>query len=833
MSKAESINISFKEEPLFNRYIYIPNESGDEPDISRIGAKAYHLGELKANGFPVPPYIVITTDAWSDSYQEQDSLSHNLPFSIQEQMKSGLQYLEKKSNKRFGDRKNPLCFSVRSGSKESMPGSMHTILNVGITESNIRALEKQIGGRNAQYAYFSLIRSLGVHAFNIPDNEFRVIRDNLVGYNISTRPHKTYYKELVQQAKQIFIDRGFVFPEDPWEQLSIATDSVFRSWEYPEAREARRALDISDELGTSVTIQEMVWGNSDKKGAGSGVLFTTDPTTGEDKTIGTFAEHGQGPKVVGDKAKQTDTSLSIIRHPFHLQLEAYVQQLKNIYPRPQEVEFVIDGKKLWFLQTRDTPMSMIGEFKFLKNQMEHGHVTPEEAAKIFSLEQLHRLLTPELDERALQQARDEKKCLGKGISLSPGWVSGSLVTSIETADKYGDKPVVLYADLSPRDIRQLPENVVGIISQTGSIGSHKARAATKLDARGVVAMFGVYLDDYKKGRIVTISGSTNEVFLGRISTSNIHGGQIDASEKALIRKWEQEHIENPWLFVSCKNGVTELTSALYRSLEQAREKYFSSKAHAIIAINAVIPSEIRIPYTVFSKTEESLVKQQINKAMATGSDVTVRTCRYPDTRGTSPYAVLTKEEDIRRFFDDSNYTKEHGGWPRWLKDQTITEVVVGEIPKNKLNPDYARYQCNWTLTCVGNKIYLQIVPGSPLLRSQEEKLPEEMITVEVQFDPSSTNGIHLNHLEIGESLKGDSERFTYLNLVAKTVLGKWWKEYNLPLRMAAISEVFSRDNFLTPGLEGQASRPSSDKISNTGWGPIVYGVKLDEGNGDV
>jgi phosphohistidine swiveling domain-containing protein len=465
-------------------------------------------------------------------------------------------------------------------------------------------------------------------------------------------------------------------------------------------------------------------------------------------------------------------------------------------------------------------MSTVGEFRFLTDQKQKGLLTEEELKKKLSLEQLHQLLIPELDPEALALAREEDRCLGIGVSLSPGWAKGHLVTSIEQAKHNVNKSVILYADLSPKDLRELPGNVRGVISQTGSIGSHKARAATKLDAQGIVAIFGVHLDSFKKGRVVTISGSTNEVFLGKIRTSPTSTILLVQSERNIINQWVYERSKNPWLFITPENGIDQLTKELKQAITEARRNFLSPKAHAIIAINAMIPPEIRIPYTVISKTDEVLVRKHLRQALNSGSDVTIRTCRYPDTRGTSPYAVITNEADEKHFFQDPNYTNRHGGWHRWLDDSSITEVVVGEIPKNKLNPKFYQHHCNWTLSCVGEHLYLQIVPGNPFLRSQETMLPEKMITVEMKYDSSCPNGIRLQRLVIGSELKTNTDRYTFLNLVTRTVLGTWWKDHNLALRMAAVSEVMPQ--FLVPGLEGQASIfPGNEWVK-------VYGVKADE-----
>jgi phosphohistidine swiveling domain-containing protein len=810
-----------KEGALSHRYMYIPGVS-PEADRSLIGAKAFHLTELLSEGLPVPPFIVMTTNGWKDEYGNQQLSSKlKLPSVLQEQLVSGLPYLERDAKRCFGDRKNPLFVSVRSGSPASMPGAMHTILNVGITEKTVGALEKQIGRRNAQDAYFTLIRSLGKHAFGIPDSEFREIRDNFIGYDPLIRPRTQRYKELVQAAKKIYKEYKVEFPEEARDQLCIATDSVFRSWDSAEAKEVRRALNISQALGTAVTIQEMAWGNSDKPGAGSGVVFTKNPKTGGEP-IAVFAAYEQGPKVVGDRAKQLDTSLLQVPLRFRKQLNNHIQQLSRLYERPQEVEFTIDGHRLWVLQTRPVPMSTLGEFRFLMDQIHDESLTKEEAKKKLSLEQLQRLLVPELDPQALAQARKDGRCLETGVSLSPGWSTGHLVTSTEQVKRYG--AVILYGDLSPKDLRKIPGNVRGLISKTGSIGSHKAREATKLDMQGVAAIFGVNLDRIRKGRIVTISGSTNEVFLGKIPTSSSINSLIDPSERGIVEQWKREHSENPWMFVTRDNGIGQLTEGLEHVLAEARQKFLSPKAHAIIAINEMIPSEIRIPYTIVSKTDEDRVRLLIQQALDSGSDVTVRTCRYPDTRGTSPYAVITSEGETKRFFLNRNYTKKYGGWLRWHDDASITEVVIGAIPKHKLDPKFYQNHCNWTLSCVGDKVYLQIVPGSPLLRSQETTLPEKMTTVEVQFDPfcPDGNGIRLRNLIIGDELKTDTDRYTFLNLVAKTVLGKWWKDYHLALRMAAVSQVFPQ--FLVPGLEGQASiLPGNEWVR-------IYGVKLDEGD---
>lgn len=815
-----------KEGTLFNRYIYIPGVSHDPPDIALIGAKAYYMTELRNEGFPVPPHIVVTTNAWRDEYDKQQPPPERaLPANIQEQLFCGLQYLEQDTKKHFSDKENPLFVSVRSGSPASMPGVMHTILNVGITEETIGALEKEIGQRSAQYAYFTLIRSLGKHAFGIPDSEFREIRDNLVGHNPSRKPDVQHYRELVQAAKAVYISHGVEFPEEAWDRLCIAADSVFRSWDSAESEDVRRDLNISHDLGTTVTIQKMVWGNSNKRDAGSGVVFTRDPKTG-DKPIAVFAAQAQGPKVVGDRAQQLDTSLLQVSFQFRAQLENYIQRLSKLYKRPQEVEFTIDGKRLWILQTRPVPMSTLGEFKFLMDQVNKGSITIEEAKRGLSLEQLQQLLVPELDPRALVSAKKEGRLLGTGVSLSSGWATGSKITSIEQAKRCGNKPAILYGDLSPKEFRQLPDNVRGCESKTGSVGSHKARAATPLDTQGVVVMFGVNLDHVPKGTIVTLSGSTNEVFLGKIPTSSSNHSLLDPLERNTVEKWKQERVQNPWKFITQDNGVGQLTEKLEHVLTEARQKFLSPKAHAIIAINAVIPPDIRIPYTVVSKTDENQVRLLIQQALSSGSDVTVRTCPYPDTSGKSPYAVITGEKAMERFFLNRDYTKKHGGWLRWLDDVSITEVVIGTIPKHKLNPKYFQDHCNWTLTCVGERIYLQIIPGSPLLRSHEKILPEKMITVDVQFDPScpDENGIRLRHLIIGDELKTDRDRYAFLNLVTRTVLGKWWREHHLALRMAAVTEALPQ--FLVPGLEGQASI-----IPGKEW-VRVYGVKLDEDDGE-
>jgi phosphohistidine swiveling domain-containing protein len=819
----------FGEGVLSNRYIYSPGVSPDA-SVGLIGAKAFHLTELQHMGMPTPPFIVMTTNGWKDYYKDQRGTPKSeLPADLHEQLINAIPYLEKDTEKHLGDKKKPLFVSVRSGAPSSMPGAMHTILNVGITDKNIEVLEKRIGRDNAQYAYFTLIRSLGTHVYGIPDARFKAIRDARVGHDPTTKPDVNNYVALVKEAKKIYEEYNAVFPEDPWDQLAIATDSVYRSWDSEEAADVRRTLHIPDDLGTAVTIQEMVWGNSNQKGAGSGVMFTRDPTTGKEDPIAVFAAQGQGPKVVGDTAKQLDTSLSQVPFRFNFGLKRISRQLSRIYQKPQEVEFTIDGQRLWILQTRSVPMSTLGEFRFLMDRVKSKLVSMEEAQKSLSLEQLHRLLVPELDLDALELARKSGGCLGEGVALSPGWATGKLVTSIEQARRYKHKPVILYADLSPKDLRELPPCVKAVISRTGSIGSHKARAATRLDSQGVVAIFGVHLDldGIEKGSTVTVSGSTDEVFLGVIPTSSTDFGLLKNFERDIIAQWLEERRRNPWLFVSRENGINKMTDELEAVLEQSHRQFKSPKAHAIVAINAMMPSEIRIPYTVVIKEHEADVRQLVQQALVTGSDVTIRTCRYPDTRGTSPYAVITNQKDFERFFQDPDYTAKHGGWPRWLGDKTITEVVVGEIPKNKLNQKFYKNHCNWTLSCVGDRVYLQIVPGSPLLRSQEQVLPEHMITVEAQFDPnpSSINGIQLRHLHIGSELLTNSDRYAFLSLVSKTVLGEWWQKYNLALRMAAISEVFSKENFLTPGLEGQAS--------DLGWGVKVYGVKLDEGDGDI
>ena len=807
-----------KEKGVCHRYVYLPGYSG-EPDVFQIGSKALHNTELQDINVPVPPFFVMTTEGWKDFYRASVP-ERELPPQLQEQLSVAIMYLEHEAGgKHFGDNKRPLCVSVRSGAPVSMPGAMHTIINVGITEENVHVLGQEIGPTNAHYAHFTLIRSLGKHAFHIPDEEFSDIRDVVVGHDPKSRPNIDKYKELVTRAKAVFESHGFTFPNEATEQLAIAIDSVYRSWDMPEAMDVRFARNIQNDLGTAVMVEEMVWGNSDRRGAGSGVLFTQNPTTGEKTPIVLFAQHEQGYKVVGDRAKQKDTSLNQITLPFRIQLLLATKKISQRYQRPQEVEFTIDGKKLHVLQTRDVDLSSVGELKWCIKQMKQGRLSEEEAKKRLSLLQLEQLLAPGLDPKALQEARKEGRCIGNGIALSPTWDTGKLVFSIEQAKMYGNTPVILSNDVTPKDFRELPPNVVGANSETGSVGSHKARAATRLNA---TVIFGIKIDPQKThpGRLVTISGETGEIFLGKIGTKPTNN-MLTPSERKLVESWRQERVANPWLFVTTDNGIDQLVNELQRVLVESQARHKSRKAHGIEVFNAAIPSDIRIPYTTVSKHDEPAIRQRALSALATGSDVTIRTCRHPDTRGKSPYVVITSEAELHRFFLDHNYSEKYGGWPVWKEDPSITEVVVGQIPKNKLNPDYFPYLCNWTLSCVGDKIILQIVPGSPLLRSQEEVKPADMITIEAEKDFSEPLfGLRFIRPAAGENLTSNRPRERFYQLVTSAVFDRWWREKHIALRMAALTSVLSH-RALVPALEGQASLiPGQEYV-------IVYGGKLD------
>lgn len=746
-----------------------------------LGSKGLGLVEMAGLGLPVPPGFIVTTDAWREYYGSDD----RMPSDVDDEITRQLHRLEEKTGKNLGDPTNPLIVSVRSGATVSMPGVLQTILNVGINRTTVQALGQKIGEHAAREAYRNLTSSFAVS--------------------------------------------GLAFPEDPRQQLDAAIASVYQSWRSPKATLYREEHNISEMNGTAAIVQQMVWGNSDKEAAVSGVLLTRDPMRFSDEPVVIFARHAQGTEVVSDAATAEQILLSNFSHPRQEELRRIAILLHEHYRRiPQDIEFTDDGNSVWILQTRDLPLSNLALFRSLIERTNDG-LTHNEALRVTSAQQLELLLEPALDPQAVTRAIEEGRLIDHGIPVSIGVRSGRIVCSREEAFHQPDVDVVLASSDFTSDSIDLPKNVTAILVANGSIGSHMARTATVLaNKQDVVILFGIHLEKLETGDRVTVDSHSSGVFSGDIPRLiNGSRGALTPDEEILLRAWLDEYKQNPWRFLVSEDIYGEYRVLAHEAIASAKENFQSLKAREYAVFNNLIPEEIRMDYTTARPHEKDRIRQLLTTILSDPKyESTIRTCHDPDLPAGGPWARLTTLGDIDRFFSDPSYSK-YGGYKEFLASRNgeLTELLIGAIPKGKMSPDEAiRHQhCAWTLSCTPDKIVLQVRPFSPHLRSHEDEKEDRLISFLARLEPADgahRESAHVYRTETGERLRDDLFAHALANYVRDTVLGQWWKTHTLPSRMAAIADAFKGISNAPPVFEGQA-RITPDGST---W-CLAYGIK--------
>ncbi len=501
-----------------------------------LGGKGANLAEMTSIGIPVPPGFTISTDTCVYFYQHQDQY----PEGLAEQMQEALRKTEDIMGRRFGDPENPLLFSVRSGARVSMPGMMDTVLNLGLNDDTIKGIIQQSGNERFAYdSYRRFIQMYGNVVMGIDGEKLEILLEEAKekkGVKLDTELDSLDLKELVGLLKERIQElTGSAFPEDPKAQLWGAISAVFKSWNNQRAITYRRLNNIPDYWGTAVNVQAMVFGNMGDDCA-TGVAFTRDPSTGENYFFGEFLVNAQGEDVVAgirtpqpiNNIGKTDPSLPSLEEvmpDIYRQLVEIYQKLENHYHDMQDLEFTIERGKLWLLQTRNGKRTSKASIKIAVDMVGEGLIDKKEAVLRIDPQQLDQLLHPMLDPNV------PRNILAKGLPASPGAACGEVVFSADEAEEMNEegKPVILVrVETSPEDIHGMHASR-GILTARGGMTSHAAVVARGM-GKCCVAGCGDIRVDYKadffkvgdtiikKGDIITLDGSTGEVFLGTIPT---------------------------------------------------------------------------------------------------------------------------------------------------------------------------------------------------------------------------------------------------------------------------------------------------------------------------
>ncbi len=534
-----------------SKLVYFFGAKGTEGDGSNkalLGGKGANLARMCQYGLPVPPGFTITTDVCTLYYKA----GKRMPPQLLKEVKAQVAKLERAVGKKFGCRKDPLLVSVRSGARDSMPGMMDTILNLGLNDQTVEALSAST--RNPRFAWDCYRRFvqmygdvvMGVQKRHENEHEpFDAVMDGLkheVGVQEDTQLGEAHLRELVKRFKALIKERtGKAFPADPMDQLMGAVGAVFGSWMNERAILYRAKYRIPTEWGTAVNVQAMVFGNMGDD-SGTGVAFTRDPATGENVFYGEYLINAQGEDVVAGIRTPLPVA-QMAKDPMmsgiHKQLEKVRATLERKFGDVQDFEFTIERKKLWMLQTRNGKRTALAYVRIAHDMVKQGLMTPEHAIRSADPESMNQLLQPVFDRKAHQAARDSGRMLTKGLAAGPGAASGKAVFSAAKAEemvKAGHHVVLVRLETSPEDLRGMIASE-GILTARGGVSSHAALVARQMGKVCVVGAGELAVDYHtatltcrgitiREGDPISIDGTTGEVFAGAIDTADSELKQV-------------------------------------------------------------------------------------------------------------------------------------------------------------------------------------------------------------------------------------------------------------------------------------------------------------------
>ncbi len=539
------------------KYVYLfgKKSDGDGSMKALLGGKGANLAEMCRIGLPVPPGFTITTEVCTYYYANK----RTYPAALRGQVEAGIASIEQQTGKKFGDLENPLLVSVRSGARDSMPGMMDTILNLGLNDSTVEALAKKTNNeRFAWDCYRRFVQMYGDVVLGVqkrPDEDHEpfetvigVLKDERYGnHDIEdTKLTVDDLKELVVRFKKLVLDRaGKDFPANPWDQLMGAAGAVFGSWMNDRAIVYRRKYNIPSEWGTAVNVQAMVYGNTGDN-SGSGVAFTRNPANGVKEFYGEFLMNAQGEDVVaGVRTPDPVAKLKDVLPGAYAELERIRKNLESHFKDVQDFEFTIEEKKVYMLQTRNGKRTAMAALKFSVDMVKEKLIDWQTAVLRNPADQLDQLLAPVFDLSEVKKAT----VIATGLPAGPGAASGKIYLNadraVQAADK-GEKVLLVRVETSPEDLRGMIA-AEGILTARGGVSSHAALVARQMGKVCVCGAAAVEVDYhartvhvagqvFKEGDWMSIDGTAGKVYAGQLKAapSEIIGGLIDGDAEAQV-----------------------------------------------------------------------------------------------------------------------------------------------------------------------------------------------------------------------------------------------------------------------------------------------------------
>ena len=517
-----------------------------------LGGKGAGLAEMTRIGIPVPPFFTITTEA-CNAFQE----TNEFPEGMWDQVLAAMKVIEDATGKVFGDPKNPLLVSCRSGAKFSMPGMMDTVLNIGLNDETAKGMEELTGNpRFVADAYRRLVQMFGSVVLGVEDEAFEEVLDEFKakkGVKLDTELTAEDLAKLTEEFKAVVKrETGMDFPQDPYKQLEYAIRAVFNSWNSKRAIDYRRREHIPDTLGTAVNIVTMVFGNMGDD-SGTGVAFTRDPQTGEKVMFGEYLLNAQGEDVVA--GIRNTTKIENLKNDIPEAYETFMeiaQKLEKHFRDMQDVEFTIERGKLWMLQTRTGKRSAKAAIKIAYDMVNEGMITKEEAIMRVTPEQVDMMLHPQFSQEAKDKAVREKRFFAKGVNASPGAAVGQVYFDADLAEKMhkeeGKDVIMVRPFTKPDDVHGMLA-AQGILTSEGGATSHAAVVARQFGVPCIVGASMIQIDmnnrvmtsngmTVKEGEWISLDGATGEVFIGKLELTTPDVSQ--QKELMALLSWADE-----------------------------------------------------------------------------------------------------------------------------------------------------------------------------------------------------------------------------------------------------------------------------------------------------
>ena len=520
---------------LFNEVEQAEKYAKGDPDAVKalLGGKGANLAEMTRIKLPVPPFFTITTEA-CNAFQK----TGEFPEGMWNQSLKALRKIEAASGKKFGAAANPLLVSCRSGAKFSMPGMMDTVLNIGLNDKTAKGMVKLTGNERFVYdSYRRLIQMFGSVVLDMPDEAFEEVLESYKhqkGAKSDTDLTAPDLKVLTERFKVVVREvKGFDFPQEPLEQMKLAIEAVFKSWNGKRAVDYRRATNIPDDLGTAVNIVTMVFGNMGWE-SGTGVAFTRDPNTGEDKMFGEYLLNAQGEDVVaGIRNTEKIAKMAKDLPEASKQFMDITSLLEKHYRDMQDVEFTIENRRLWMLQTRSGKRTASAAVKIAVDMVKEKLISKEEAVLRVTPENVDTLLHPQFDRAGFETAKKENRFFTTGVNASPGAAVGQIFFDADTAEAKAKEEkldvIMVRPFTKPDDVHGMLA-AKGILTSEGGATSHAAVVARQFGVPCVVGASSVHIDldrrqmecndkVIKEGEWISVDGTTGQVFTGKVGVS--------------------------------------------------------------------------------------------------------------------------------------------------------------------------------------------------------------------------------------------------------------------------------------------------------------------------